>query len=243
MFGLAGLLMVVAVLLGIVSFVASFWLMVLAFKRHVAWGLAVLFVPFAIVVYAIKHWSESRKPFLISLGSGVASTVLMFVVLGMSAAAIAGEMAALQQQAESQQTIDEPEIDSEPPPVRQVGRSTPSVEDVLGRHPEAGTRPTTSGSATLALPSVTTNGTSAPNAAFDMSELTRDGFAPVALTQAKNLVGRDARVVASDGRVHRGALVKADGRSVEIERAFNGGTLVVEFRKPEIKTLLVSIEP
>jgi hypothetical protein len=58
---------------------ASFiWLAVVAFRKHILWGIAVLFLPFAPIVFAIMNWHESKKPFLINVGSTVLAIVLIF---------------------------------------------------------------------------------------------------------------------------------------------------------------------
>ncbi len=58
--------------------VTSIWTLVLAFQRHIGWGLAVLFVPFAQLIFVIKAWEEAKRPFLWSLVS------ILFVGAGMS---------------------------------------------------------------------------------------------------------------------------------------------------------------
>lgn len=41
--------------------------LVKAFQVSVLWGLAVLFIPFASLVFLFKYWEEARKPFLAQL--------------------------------------------------------------------------------------------------------------------------------------------------------------------------------
>ncbi len=57
----------------LVSIAAGVWLLVLAFRENVGWGLACLFIPFAALAFVLKFWDEAKKPFLYSLaGSGLA---------------------------------------------------------------------------------------------------------------------------------------------------------------------------
>jgi hypothetical protein len=57
-------MMIVAQLLFLISLVAFIWLLVVAFKRSVLWGLAVLLLsPITAIIYALKFWDESKKPF------------------------------------------------------------------------------------------------------------------------------------------------------------------------------------
>jgi hypothetical protein len=72
--GLIGFLWFVV---GVASLVGFVWLCVLAFKEHIGWGLAVFFLsPVAAVIFGIKFWQDSKKPFLICAGSTVAFFVL-----------------------------------------------------------------------------------------------------------------------------------------------------------------------
>lgn len=47
-------------------------ILVTAFKESVLWGLGFLFVPFVSLIFIIKHWSETRKPFLVQVAACVA---------------------------------------------------------------------------------------------------------------------------------------------------------------------------
>jgi hypothetical protein len=51
----------------LICLVAGIWSLVVAFQRHVLWGLAVLLVPFAHFVFLFVAWAEAKKPFLIGL--------------------------------------------------------------------------------------------------------------------------------------------------------------------------------
>lgn len=52
---------------GLTMLVSGIWLMILAFKKHILWGLAYIFVPFASLVFVCMNWDRAGKPFLISL--------------------------------------------------------------------------------------------------------------------------------------------------------------------------------
>lgn len=64
--GLAAVFWVVGMILG---FVGGIWIVVLAFKESVLWGLGSLFVPFVALIFVILHWDVAKKPFFISLAS------------------------------------------------------------------------------------------------------------------------------------------------------------------------------
>lgn len=90
------------------NLIAFFWLVIVGFRRHWGWGLAVFFVPFALLVFAIMYWEDAKKPFLLYL---VTTIVIVYQVVNLGM--MQGE--ALLQQAEqaSQSSVfgDSSEID------------------------------------------------------------------------------------------------------------------------------------
>ncbi len=52
---------------GIIAVVCGIWLLVVAFKTSVWWGLGSIFVPFVSLIFVIVHWNVAKKPFLYSL--------------------------------------------------------------------------------------------------------------------------------------------------------------------------------
>ena len=58
------------------------WMMTVAaaFRQHALWGVAVLFVPFAAVVFVIMNWSDARRGFYFMAGG-----IGMFVLVGVLA--------------------------------------------------------------------------------------------------------------------------------------------------------------
>lgn len=73
--------MQIVVILGLLAVVVgNLWLIVLAFKESVLWGLGTLFLPLVGLVFAITRWQTAKLPFLIALGGLVlciAGAVLM----------------------------------------------------------------------------------------------------------------------------------------------------------------------
>lgn len=52
---------------GLAAVIAAVWFIVVAFKRHIAWGLAVILVPFANLIFLIRAWRVAKRPFILSL--------------------------------------------------------------------------------------------------------------------------------------------------------------------------------
>jgi hypothetical protein len=79
---------VAAVIGGIVLGVGWIWFVVTAFRESTSQGLLCLFIPFYAIYYAIKRWSDAKKPFLIYL----VGVVVLIVGLAGSCTQILGDV-------------------------------------------------------------------------------------------------------------------------------------------------------
>jgi hypothetical protein len=61
------ILLLVLVVGMVLAFAGGLWLLIVAFRQSILWGLAYMFVPFAALVFIIVHWQEAKKPFLVLL--------------------------------------------------------------------------------------------------------------------------------------------------------------------------------
>ena len=77
--GLIGLVGALAI------FVGAIMVLIKAFQKSIVWGIASLFIPVVLFVFAILNWSESKRGILILL-AGVAATIL-----GTALGALSGE--------------------------------------------------------------------------------------------------------------------------------------------------------
>lgn len=78
---MSAVLLVVALIGILVGVVTGFYILYLAFRTSVWWGLACLFIPFASLAFVFVHWDDAGKPWLI----GVAG-----MLVGLGASALAG---------------------------------------------------------------------------------------------------------------------------------------------------------
>lgn len=51
----------------LLSIIGGIWLLVVAFKTSILWGLGTFFIPFVGLVFVFMHWQVAKKPFLLSL--------------------------------------------------------------------------------------------------------------------------------------------------------------------------------
>ena len=64
---------------GLIGFVCTIWILVLAFRESIWWGLG-CFISIIQLVFIFTHWEEAKKPFLISLVA-TALCILGFVLM------------------------------------------------------------------------------------------------------------------------------------------------------------------
>ncbi|HJN90273.1 MAG TPA: hypothetical protein QGG93_08060, partial [Verrucomicrobiota bacterium] len=63
----------------IVGFVTGIMMLIANFKKNVGWGVASLFLGIPLLVFAIMHFSEVKKPFLVYIAS-IAVVVVGFML-------------------------------------------------------------------------------------------------------------------------------------------------------------------
>ena len=73
----------------LLSVVSSIWLLVLGFRSHVFWGLAIMFLPGASLIYGVLHWGEAQEALLMGVVGG-GMLVAASVMMNMLPAAIVG---------------------------------------------------------------------------------------------------------------------------------------------------------
>jgi len=76
----------------IISLVGGVWLVILAFRQSLLWGLATVFIPFAALVFAVMFWDEAKRPFFISIAGSAVATLAAFLAVGAGVHRLAGDM-------------------------------------------------------------------------------------------------------------------------------------------------------
>jgi hypothetical protein len=213
-------------LIGLVSLVAWVWLVVVAFKRSVGWGIAVLLLsPIAPVVFAVKYWQESKKPFLICVGSMTASLAMVVVMLTFLGGFAMTNMAKQMSEGE----VGEAEVAAFME--QQVDRVEPAGELT----PEKREEPARSADGPATQPIQWAVETPEPEPVETASVRKQRDIVP--LSDVAKHVGKILRVVGEDGRTFRGRLVADDGDELIFEKSFSSGTMAVSWKKSEILSL------
>lgn len=236
------LLGLLAPLLLLVSLAGFVWLLVVAFRHSVGWGLLVLFLsPITALIFAVKNWEESRRPFLLYVGSGAASLAVMFAALawfaGSAAVAMSDSVAEMDAEAVMASTH-AIEPGAEPPGAPDETNAAPAAATAGGLEP---------------MPLVgTQDGSQAmpPSLATDVSEEERaalhdllEGQEEISITEARQHVGELLRVTERGGLEHVGTLAEVTERSLVLERSIAYGSFSFEIPQRDITTIEIVAYP
>ncbi len=230
MLALGLLLVVVAV---VVSLVGSIMFLVAAFRVSLTWGLLVLLVPFAALVFLIKYWEVAKRAFLVSLvGSGLC--VLAAVVLGVGTAAKANSQfaaiaAQMQAQADRQTGAGAPVSNKGQTQFPSAARrETPTEPRLLSQDPERILEARGFDTA-VAQPRGTRREN--PNEMIDPGE--------IRLNELGRHIGKDLVFVDREGHGVRGRLASVDPSSIGIEREIFGGTVLYTIARANLREVRI----
>jgi hypothetical protein len=87
---MATLGMILTAIGGIMAVVGGIWVIVLAFRSSILWGLLSLFISPVAIYFAIKNWAIAKRPFLIE----IAGVVIMIIGIALSSTGMTGAEAA-----------------------------------------------------------------------------------------------------------------------------------------------------
>jgi len=212
----------------IVSLAGTIMVAVAAFRVSLVWGLLVLFVPFAGLVFLIKYWAQAKRGFLVGL-AGSAIAVLGFVTFSAGVASKAqAQFGALAAQMQSEMK-------------RQMKTATPSVSlktatpAVAGREQAAEPiEPAPAGlpkERGLAVRPVETS-RGLPDVPPDLSNPNE-----IRTRDLGRHVGEELLFVEKDGDSVWGKLVSVGSYSLRIERRLHGGSVQYDVSLGNIRTV------
>lgn len=219
-------LLIIAV---IVSLVGGIMFTIAAFRQSALWGLAVLFIPFANLVFLVKYWQEAKKSFFINLaGCGVGVVAMIALVVGGAGAAnraLAEAAQNAQEQAMRAEGLDPAAMRREraarTETQRQVAvtpvETSPAAETLLAEPPVAGNDEA---------------------AAFE--RLTETPAAPpiaeeIAPRDLVHHIGERLSLIDQNGRELRGTVLSVGPRVVRIERDLSGGSIRYDVARADIQ--------
>jgi hypothetical protein len=241
--------MIVYGVLALVSVAGWIWLVVRAFGKSAGWGLAMLFFsPIAAIVAAVRDWTEWKRPFLLYYGSFGAQ--ILVVIVSMIALPLASPFGRLAGNAA------EPTLDATAAPNETVGDRVAAPEPSAPRNPAQAelAAPLTRAEAAPAVQRERTDPTGRPPSASmtgrvadltpgmrndDESNAVPDGFDEVAVATASTRIGSIVRLVARDGRIHKGTLTDVENGRLHMRFEMSGGSIAMDFAPAEIRSLQI----
>jgi hypothetical protein len=213
------------------SIVGGIMMLIAAFRVSAVWGVCVLFVPFAALVFLFKHWQEAKRSFVISL-AGTAMILLAILPLAAGGASAVSEQAALQ--AASLQTagagIVRSEQESSPVPP-----SAPPAESPAD--PGAATDP--QATTEVGLPEVAVGVPEPPPIPEGSGRVHLSASDPggLRLGGLERSVGQQLVFVERDGSTMRATLVSVHEDSIRIERNVPSGAVQYTLARAELSEI------
>jgi hypothetical protein len=199
-----------------VSTVGSLILLIAAFRVSVGWGFAVLLLPFANIVFAVKHWDKAKLGILLQVAGVALVTVAVFafgldaVMAGRGGGFEGNEMPSFGGAVEPSPTA--------PPP-------TPTAP------------PTPEPAPTVYLPEALLDYTPAARPVMPRPTVGPEEDFVLTLQNASQRVGWTMKVTTTDGRYFEGTLLAIDGRSMTFERRLNTGSMIFPIPIADIQKL------
>ena len=213
--------------LGLCSLAGFFWLVAVAFRRSALWGVVVLLLsPIAAIAFAVGHWSESKRPFVLYFGGAFASAVLLcvaFVAAGTAAFKAAAE------NAEAAPAVEAPE--PEVPAFHTAPTPPPEQPGATPEEPSAAA--IVSALAKVEAESLTPPGSLAAGEGAPR----RRRSERVSVDEVDHHYGEPLRIVTRDGAEFVGRFIDHDHGMLQFEKRIPAGTLVVHLREGDIRSL------
>jgi hypothetical protein len=235
----------------LVGFAAFVWLTVVAFKRSPLWGVLVLLLsPIAAVVFAVKHWQESKKPFLIYAGSAALCFVFVVAMIAMGGFAMMAMAKAAQEQQFGEQPMNEMPGDAVVT-IEGSGMPEPGAPDHFQERFEEVQEPADAGAPRAsievlpgsagsdpdeedlagAIQALRVHAEPAPKATYAAP----GGVIP--LHRAGDFVGQFMRVKLNDGSEYRGMLASLGANQLELNRNLPSGVLTIHVDRKQVQVL------
>ena len=119
---------------GLIGLAAWVWLLVVAFRVGIGWGLLIFLLGWTwipIIIFAVKYWDLAKRPIMLTVLSVVisgAAYAIAVLVIGMNLDSLAGETGGLVAQPGADVEIDRPVL---PPPRPTALPTHPSWEAIV----------------------------------------------------------------------------------------------------------------
>lgn len=215
--------------LGIIGIVSFIWVVVIAFKENVLWGLGCLFVPLIIIVFGIVHWDKARKPFLVYI---ITSIILaaMYVKIIYAVVSESGAMDLNTQVETGQITEQEAQQQIEQKMAEMFGIDPSQM-------PGAEKPQTAEDQASALTEQMNERARQAEQSAPPADAKRIKVYNAFKLSQARQHMGETIRIVSKTGVEKQGKLKEVKYDRLVLERNLAGGDFAFEVLFDDIKTI------
>ena len=205
------------------------WFLIVAFRQGVGWGL-LCFVPFGNLVVLIKFWSETKRPFLFSLGATALLWIATFGIFASTASRHSDFAVNLEPSSPSDYAW-------EPQP---APRDTVLSDDFNPDDAERAVDALFEGTSELE-PTATPE--PLPEASDQVGALPepsrRRGLTSQPPGALGNLIGRQGMLVMKNGQKIPVFVEKVSGSDVEVRRKVGGGSIAFTIQIEDVEEVLI----
>jgi len=219
-------MLIAALVLAIIVTVSAIWLTVEGFKKHIAWGLGMLFIPFVVLIFTAMNWEKAKKPFLVYL----VSSVLLVVTIFEPMTEVINEQALLTKQVAQGEITQQKATEMLQQKIAQVfsfgGRKPVSDDNLLTPEEQRieSLRAELRKKNEAAIASQEYAAEQAAKVEEVEEELRRvKVFSPVKISEVKNYIGKKVRIVSFEGVERQGVLLNAGYDRLTLDRKLAGG--------------------
>jgi len=237
------LTLIAALVLYVIAMLSYIWLIVVGFKKHVLWGIGIIFIPFVFIIFPIMNWDRAKKPFLITMISSILMIALMFEPM-MQVANESVQVAQQVQRGEITEQQGQEIIQKRLIQIFSGEQGTPVItnDDLL--------TPEEQRIETLREELRIKNEAALASQKYAEEQAQKEAvveekrrkvkvFSPIKISEAKNYVGKKIRVVSFEGVERQGILLSAGFDRLSVDRKLAGGGFKFDVLTKDIKTIEV----
>jgi len=233
---------IAALVLLVIVIISSLWLTIVGFKKHILWGIGMIFVPLVAFIFTAMNWSEAKKPFLIYLISSVLLAAVIFEPMQMvitksvelSQQVERGEITEQQAQEMIQQQIIQIFSGQQGPVINDDDLLTPEERRIETLREELRIK----NEAAVASQEYAEEQAKKVEAVEEVRRKVKV-FTPIKISEANQYIGKIVRVVSFEGVERQGTLISAGFDRLNIDRQMAGGGFKFNVLTKDIKILEV----
>jgi len=233
---------IAALVLLVIVIISSLWLTIVGFKKHILWGIGMIFVPVVAFVFTAMNWSEAKKPFLTYLISSVLLVAVIFepmqVVINkrveLSQQVERGEITEQQAQAIIQQRMMQIFSGEQGAVINDDELLTPEEQRINALRAELDIK----NEAAIASQEYAEEQAKKVEAVEEVRRKVKV-FTPIKISEANQYIGKIVRIVSFEGVERQGTLISAGYDRLNVDRKMAGGGFKFNVLTKDIKILEV----